>query len=234
MKYKRLAAFLLSALVCVLPATVHADEVPDEGKKGTVTVEMEYDGKAVEGGTLTAYRVGRIREDDGNYSFEKTPDMEGFTGDYSDVGSAELAHEVAAFVSERGILPCATAENAGGKALFPALELGLYLIVQTEASDGYEPLTPFLVSVPMNRDGEYIYEINAAGKFRLHQNGEPGAPTTPGVPTTPATPGTPSEPTLPQTGQLKWPVPVLASLGLGLFSLGWVLRFGRKESSCEK
>ncbi len=35
---------------------------------------------------------------------------------------------------------------------------------------------------------------------------------------------------LPQTGQLFWPVPVLAVCGLLLFALGWVLqRPGRKE-----
>ena len=35
--------------------------------------------------------------------------------------------------------------------------------------------------------------------------------------------------TLAQTGQLKWPVPVLAGAGLLLFTGGWVLRFGEKR-----
>lgn len=37
-------------------------------------------------------------------------------------------------------------------------------------------------------------------------------------------PETPSEEPLPQTGQLWWPVPILAMLGIALFTLGWVRR----------
>lgn len=37
-------------------------------------------------------------------------------------------------------------------------------------------------------------------------------------------PDTPSQPTLPQTGQLWWPVPILAILGIGLFAIGWARR----------
>ncbi|MCD8017514.1 MAG: hypothetical protein LUE97_06945 [Oscillospiraceae bacterium] len=38
------------------------------------------------------------------------------------------------------------------------------------------------------------------------------------------------EPDIPQTGQLNWPVPLLAVCGLLLFALGWVLKCGKKES----
>lgn len=53
---------------------------------------------------------------------------------------------------------------------------------------------------------------------------EPGQPD---VPTEPDNPDTPDKPTLPQTGQLWWPVPMLACGGLLLFLLGWV----RKEQA---
>ena len=64
---------------------------------------------------------------------------------------------------------------------------------------------------------------------------EPGISPAPGddpVPTpsaqpTPAPAVDPSVPTLPQTGQLWWPVPVLACVGLLLFTLGWFA--GRRE-----
>lgn len=224
MKYmKQIGSVLLAfCLLCMVSVTAYAHEVPDENQKGTVTVKMEYDGKAVKGGTLTAYRVGEIRENDGNYSFEKTAAMENFAGNYENIGSASLAEEIAAFVEQQKIPAYAAAKNENGEAVFPNLELGLYLIVQTESSSGYEPLNPFLISVPMNEDGHYVYEISAEGKFQLHQEPQP------------TTPEKPSEPTLPQTGQLNWPIPVLVVLGLGLFSVGWVLRFGRKKDSYEK
>ena len=222
---KGIALLLALCLLCMASVTAYAHEVPDENQKGTITVKMEYDGKAVAGGTLTAYRVGQIQESDGNYAFAKTDAMAAFAGSYADITSADLAESVAAFVAENKVPAYSTAKNQNGKAVFSDLELGLYLIVQTEASEGYEPLKPFLISVPMNEGGHYVYEVSAEGKFQLAQKPQP---------TTPTTPPKPSEPTLPQTGQLNWPIPVLVVLGLCLFSFGWVLRFGRKKNGYEK
>lgn len=235
MKYIKQIFFLFFAfnLLCIASLTTYAHEVPDGNRRGTVTVEMEYDSKAVTGGTLTAYRVGQIQEYDGNYSFAKTDVMASFTGSYDDIGSAALAENLAAFVKENQLSAYDTAKNQKGKAVFTNLELGLYLIVQTEASEGYEPLKPFLVSVPMNENGHYVYEINAEGKFQLHQEPKPTTPPKPSG-SKPATPSKPSKSLLPQTGQLNWPIPVLVVLGLCLFSFGWILRFGREKGSYEK
>lgn len=226
MKYmKRIAALLLAGcLICALSVTVYAHETPDESRVGTVTVDLIYDGKAVKGGTLTAYRVGQVQEDKGDYSFVKTAAMEALPGDYEDIGSPKLAEDVAAFVREHGVPAYKTAENAEGKALFTDMELGLYLIVQTRSSDGYEPLKPFLVSVPFNEGGHYEYDVTAEGKLQLHQLPPPSPSPTPA----------PAEPKLPQTGQLNWPIPVLAVLGLVLFAAGWSLRFGMKKDGYEK
>lgn len=225
MKYRnRIVGLVFCALLlCTLSVTAYADDVvPDENRKGEITIEMRYDGKAITGGILAAYRVGQVHEDDGNFRFEKTAPMEKFSGDYSHINDPELAEDVYAFVQEHSIQPDAKAENEAGKATFSHLELGLYLIVQTEASEGYEPLKPFLVTVPMNDDGHYVYEVTATGKFELHQEPKP------------TTPAKPPEPTLPQTGQLNWPIPVMAALGLCLFAMGWALRFGKKKSRYEK
>lgn len=213
---------LVLCLMCSFSTVAYAHEIPDENRKGTITVEMEYNGSAVTGGVLTACRVGEIQENDGNYSFRKTAAMEGFTGSYENIGSASLAEDVAAFVEQQKLPAYAVAKNENGKAVFSDLELGLYLIVQTESSSGYEPLKPFLISVPMNEDGHYVYEINAEGKFQLTQTPKP------------ATPDKPKDPTLPQTGQLNWPVPLLAILGLCLFAAGWALRFGQRKETYEK
>ena len=50
-------------------------------------------------------------------------------------------------------------------------------------------------------------------------------------PDNPVSPSNPDRPVLPQTGQLNWPVPVLACSGVLLFAAGWVLnRQGKKEN----
>lgn len=207
------ALTLALCLLCGVCTVAYAHEVPDLTRTGSITVEMIYNGKPVSGGTLTAYRVGQIVNDDENYSFGKTDAMAGFTGNYDDMGSADLARDVAAYVRRHNISDSAAARNVNGKAVFSDLELGLYLVVQTENSSGYETLNPFLIALPMNEDGHYVYQVNAEGKFELTKK-----------------PDKPWEPTLPQTGQLNWPVPLLTVLGLCLFSAGWVLYAGgRKE-----
>lgn len=219
---RALSVLLALGLLFAAFGTGFAHEALDWGKTGSLVVEMAYNGDPVTSGTLTAYRVGEIHEENGNFSFQKTEAMESFSGSFEDVGSAALAEDIAAFVKTQKLPAYAKVENQDGAVVFSDLELGLYLIVQTKASTGFEPLKPFLVSVPMYEDGRYVYEVNAAGKFQLHQKPQPTTPTKP------------PDPTLPQTGQLNWPVPVLTVLGLCLFSIGWVLRFGRKRNGYEK
>lgn len=229
--FNRIASLLLAILfLLTLSGLAYAHEVPDENRKGKITVNMVYDGQPVSGGTLAAYWVGQIQEDNGNYGFAKTPDMEAFTGNYADLSAPTLAEEVAAFVQKNSVQACATAENTEGKAVFSELKLGLYLIVQTEASQGYEPLKPFLVTVPMNENGSYVYEVDAQGKFQLAPKEPDPSESNPTEPSKPTEPPKPTDPTLPQTGQLNWPVPVLAVLGLGLVAIGWLLCSGKKKS----
>lgn len=57
----------------------------------------------------------------------------------------------------------------------------------------------------------------------------PNTPNTPDTPDTPDTPNTPDEPKLPQTGQLWWPIPLLAGCGLALFAAGWGLVFLKRK-----
>lgn len=69
----------------------------------------------------------------------------------------------------------------------------------------------------------------------------PEIPTDPGNPAGPGKPGTPGTdipdpdipksdiPKLPQTGQLWWPVPILAASGLALFYAGWSMYRKRRE-----
>lgn len=218
------ALFLAVLLFCSVSMAAYAHDVPDASKKGFISVQMTYDNQPVAGGFLTLYRVGEVKEDDGNYSFALSGDFTASEADLSDISSAALAKELAQYAENRKLSGKTAQIGDDGEVSFTELELGLYLLVQNEAADGYHKAAPFMVSVPMNENGTYIYTVDASPKVELQK-----AP----VPETPVTPK-PVGPTLPQTGQLNWPIPVLAVLGLGLFSVGWLLRFGRKRGCYEK
>ena len=93
------------------------------------------------------------------------------------------------------------------------LTAGLYLFEQTTAAEGYSAVNPFLVSVPTNVNGEYVYDVDATPKVEIKKT---------------TTPPPDNPPDVPQTGQLWWPVPILAAAGIFLLILG--LRKNRRAA----
>lgn len=220
---KRLAALLLSALLlCCCGVSAYAHDVPDpDHHPCSINITMHCGNTAVPGGTLVLYRVGDIHEDDGNYRFVPAEPFAGCVKTFDDIQSDALAQKLADYAKENEINGLGKEIDSKGQIAF-TVEPGLYLLVQSKAAGGYEAAAPFLVSVPMNIDGSYVYDVDASPKVEVEKTPQP-SPTP-----------TPKPPTLAQTGQLNWPVPVLAILGLCLFSLGWLLRFGRKKDYDEK
>ena len=215
MKQRKWIAVLLAVLALALPVRVQAHDVPDLSRKGSVTVTVRMGDTPISGGSLTLYRVGDIAEDDGNYSFALTEAFLASGASLDDLSAPDLAETLAGYAGNTSGVTKTIA--ADGSAAFTELELGLYLAVQTDAAPGYSRLAPFLVSVPYMEDGTYQYEIDATVKGELER--------TP----TPTEPEKPSDPSLPATGQLNWPIPVLATLGVLLFATGWWLIARKKK-----
>lgn len=213
------ALLMIASLLCSVNMTVFAHEVPDDSRRGSISITMMYDETAVSGGTLTLYQVGAVAEDDGNYSFVLSGRFTQSGLDISNISSADLAEKLERYAQSNSLVGTTVEIGRDGKAMFSNVRQGLYLIAQNKAADGYEKITPFLVSVPNEEDDRYIYDVDATPKLSTLTKTKPK----------PATPNTPTEPSLPQTGQLNWPVPVLAALGLLLFAIGCVLRSRPRE-----
>ena len=279
---KRLAAVLaaLTLLVwCAAPA--FALEVVDLSRTGSIKVSL-YDSEtseAVGGGTLTLYRVAKVQKDNANLSFVYTNGFEDCGVELGDLSEGELAGRLAEKIA-------ATAESTTveisdlGVAEFGDLEVGLYLVVQTTAAENYNVINPFLVSVPIQENGSYVYDVDALPKVGTAAKKTPEPPDTPDTPDKPDTPDTPDTPDkpeeenpntpvapgpdnpdgwvlgahgekiylnrkpqpgqpqrpnvmgahgLPQTGQLNWPIPVLAVTGVVLVAAGIKLKKGTRK-----
>lgn len=270
---KRLAAVLaaLTLLVwCAAPA--FALEVVDLSRTGSIKVSL-YDSEtseAVGGGTLTLYRVAKVQKDNANLSFVYTNGFEDCGVELGDLSEGELAGRLVEKIA-------ATAESTTveisdlGVAEFGDLEVGLYLVVQTTAAENYNVISPFLVSVPIQENGSYVYDVDALPKVGTAAKKTPEPPDTPDTPDTPdkpdeenpnipAAPGpdnpdgwvlgangekiylnpeapSPDNPNghvmgahgLPQTGQLNWPIPVLAVTGVVLVAAGIKLKKGTRK-----
>lgn len=220
---------ILALLVALTAATaVSAAEIPDPEQPGSITFTLEWEGKPLHGGSLTLYRVGDVVFAEDRWQFQPVEGLPALDLSEENLGSPELAQQLADAAAE-GLEPL-TVPILSGTAAFPGLLPGLYVVTQAESSDGFSPIRPFLISLPQWDGENYVYHITAAPKVGLQpEPTEPDEPTRPSDPSDPSDPTEPEEPDLPQTGQLNWPVPVMAVAGLLLVMLGWALCSGRKE-----
>lgn len=216
MKRRSFAALTALLLICALAVSVCA-----EGEFGSISITMSYRGQSVSGGSLTLYHVGV--PGDGEYVL--TDEFSGCIVSLEDISGAQAAQTLAEYAAIMDIEGVTQYADEEGSVCFPELEYGLYLLVQEQAAEGYSAVSPFLVTV----DGD----VDATPKLALEpEDTVPTAPpdtpeTTEPEPTEPE----PTEPRLPQTGQLNWPVPVLAITGLLVFMFGWYLNAsGRKDN----
>lgn len=226
---KRIAAFLSAMILLVALATAaSAVSVPDLSRRGTVNATLCYGDSPVSGGSLTLYRVAEIQvENNADYSFCLTGEFAGADVKLDALDDLETAAALAQFVLEHDLEGTLQKIGESGKVSFGDLELGLYLVIQQEAAEGFKEIAPFLVSLPGMKDGIYIYEVDASPKLSLILT-----PTEP--PTEPTTePTEPPPPKLPQTGLLLWPIPVLAIGGLLLMVIGWALRTSERKQGHE-
>ena len=205
-------------MLCISFAA-YAHEIPQERSDCSIEIIVRYDGENVSGGTLTAVKVGNVDEENGDYFFSQV-----ITGKrLDDVASAGAAGVQETFYLENKdhdgfYTQTKSVEN--GKAVFTDLPTGLYLILQEKAAPGYRKMGAFLIGVPSMVDGVYQYDVIATIKTEIERETEPTTPP----------PTKPDDPDLPQTGQLNWPVPVMAVAGIAMFTIGWILYSGKKET----
>ena len=226
---KRILSMLavLLMLCGMLMLTAAAEEL-DLDRTGSISFDMTFQHEPVPGGSLTLYRVaevGLVNETDYGYILLEPFAASGVS--LEDLSAAETAAALAVFAADNGIEGVKNQIDEKGHISFPGLALGLYLLVQEDAAPGYEAARPFLVTVPGQENGAYVYDVNASPKLQLEQ-----APTEPTEPPT-VPPTEPTEPELPQTGQTNWPVPVMGILGVVLIVFGIALRVSAKRDPYE-
>ena len=220
---KRTFSLLLALMLLgAVSMTVFAHEVPDYDRPGSISITMAYQEKPVSGGELTLYRVADVSTTNGDYFFTYTADFAACTIPVTELSSSQIASELAAIAKDKKLTGKTQTIDKNGKVTFTDLTIGLYLLVQEKPASGYKKVNPFLVSVPYNDNGHYIYDVDTAPK------------NLPGMETEPTTQPTKPGGKLPQTGQTNWPVPVMATVGMLLVMGGLCLKASARKKIYEE
>ena len=162
----------------VFGMSAKAEETPREfpklEPKGSINVTMKTaEGEAVGGGTLEAYKIAKVTVD--GFKFEYIAPFDGLKKPIAEDAdlTSELAQAAEALITDN-VKPVATQTiDTSGNASFSGQDLGLYLVRQTQAADGYEPVSSFLVTIPYydeavkTEDGKWVkaqYDVDASPK----------------------------------------------------------------------
>lgn len=276
---------MLSTFVPAL--ATNSDEL-DLSKNGSVSISLSDEGVALSFAEFTLYRVAEITESNGNYEYSFVETFANSTKSINDLSDKETAVDLAEYVKNYKISGVSAKTDENGFVRFNDLALGMYLAVQTGSVAGFADCTPFLISVPLNESGSFVYDVDATPKtdvVRLvdvavkkvwNDNGKEhptsvtvqlikGDKVIETVELNEANkwsykwtdiPDSDSysvqeinipkdytatywqngfeftvtnTSTLIKTGQLNWPVPLMAGLGLLLFVIGWIVVFLKED-----
>ena len=215
---------LVMPLTSIPVSAAENHEMLDPDRIGSISITFTYydetakETKPVTGGnSVGLYKVADVIVDNG-FKFVTDERFAGAgtipdTDEALDAANLDLAEKMAATAKSYAYDVQPKAMDAQGKVSFEGLEVGLYLVVQAAQGEGDNKfvLTPFLITIPQkNPDGSLVYDVDAQSKPLGIGKVVP----------TPPSPPTPSH--LPQTGQMWWPVVLLAGLGVIAFCFGMI------------
>ena len=152
--------------------TVDAKEnhTVDFSRKGSIEVtlhEMSED-TYVEGAEITIYKIADAYLDGVNLTFKYTDEFSSCSVSLDDLTIDDLSKKITLCVKPESI-GTSLITNDFGTVIFNDLDLGLYLVSQTNKVEGYSNIDSFLVQIPKVIDNSWTYDIIANPKTDIYK-----------------------------------------------------------------
>ena len=164
---KRIKILLLSLIMLFSVDNIYAlsSNVVDFNHKGSIQITLyeKKDNEKIEGAELTIYKVADAREKDHNLVFEYVKELEGCPVSLEDLESATVSSEIEKCIPSdmTGIVKVT---DSDGSVKYEDLDLGLYLVKQTNKVEGFSKIDSFLVMIPKVIDNKWVYDVEATPK----------------------------------------------------------------------
>ena len=152
--------------------TVDAKEnhTVDFSRKGSIEVtlhEMSED-TYVEGAEITIYKIADAYLDGVNLAFKYTDEFSSCSVSLDDLTIDDLSKKITLCVKPESV-GTSLITNDLGTVIFNDLDLGLYLVSQTNKVEGYSNIDSFLVQIPKVIDNSWTYDIIANPKTDIYK-----------------------------------------------------------------
>lgn len=148
----------------------------------------------ISGAQVLVYKAGELVYSNGSYTCKLTEDFAG--SGYSLNGldteqAVKTARGLASYAKENSLSCYEQITDSNGSAVFKDLPVGVYLVTQAGGqgvAKKYKPFESFLVTLPANEDGQYVYDLKAQPKTDTIQPYNPSKKTTTKTTTSTKTP----------------------------------------------
>lgn len=169
MKRKISKLVLIFIILFGMVNTVFAEEnnnIVDFTKKGTITVTLSDEGNnlLVEGANIRISKLADAYSDNNNLAFSYHSNLL----EYKDeIKESKLSNEILDCIHESDLFTKEGITNDLGTVIFDELDLGLYLVEQTNKVDGYSKIDAFLVYIPRLEESNWVYRVDAVPKVDI-------------------------------------------------------------------
>ena len=165
---KKIKYFLIFIiLLSVGKANVLAnDNIVDFNKLGTISVTLKEskEDKPIKDANITIYKIATVTEKDNNLFYQYQDKITNCQANINNLLNKELSKYLNKCIENLELSSITKTTNKDGFVKFDNLQLGLYLVKQTNKVEGYSNIDPFLVAIPKEENNIWIYDIKATPK----------------------------------------------------------------------
>lgn len=164
---KRIKILLLSILMIFNIGKIDAlgSNTVDFNEKGSIEITLveKNDNVKIEGAELTIYKIADAYEENHNLFLKYVSELSSCNVSLEDLESASVISNIEKCIPSdyNGI---SKLTNQDGNVKYDNLDLGLYLIKQTNKVDGFSKIDSFLAMIPKEIDNSWEYNIKATPK----------------------------------------------------------------------
>ena len=172
---------LILSIILLSFITVNASTL-DLNTKGSIDITIKYnDEEPIVGATIELYKVASlIVNEDGNIEYKyveelsgevfKLNELTGVVSTDSEADQVEKGIKAAKKIDYSSLTPILEGNtDSKGNVKFENLELGLYLIIQSNQVKGYTKLDPYLLTIPTSTNGEWVYDVTSLPKPEIEK-----------------------------------------------------------------